>query len=36
MSEDDEELIICVILSGQNERDVMVSIGTEDRSAIGG
>ena len=35
VSEDGQELIICAILSGQIERDVTVSVSTEDGSAIG-
>ena len=31
-----QELSVCIILSGQIERDVVVSIGTEDGSAAGG
>ena len=31
-----QELSVCIILSGQIERDVAVSIGTEDGSAVGG
>ena len=35
VSEDGRELIICAILSGQIEREVAVSVSTEDGSAIG-
>ena len=35
VSEDDQDLMICVILSGQFEREVVVSICTEDGSALG-
>ena len=34
VSEGDQELIICTILSGQTEREVVISISTEDGSAI--
>ena len=35
VSEDGRELIICAILSGQIEREVAVSVSTEEGSAIG-
>ena len=35
VSEGDHNLMICVILSGQIEREVVVSVGTEDGSALG-
>ena len=35
VSEGDQDLMICVILSGQFEREVGVSVGTEDGSALG-
>ena len=31
-----QELSVCIVLSSQIERDVAVSIGTEDGSAVGG
>ena len=37
MSEDGhQEFSVCISLSGEIERDVAVSIGTEDGSAVGG
>ena len=35
MSEDNPDLMICVILSSQIEREVIVSVGTEDGLAGG-
>ena len=35
MNEGDQRLIVCVILSGEFEREVVVSVGTEDGSALG-
>ena len=35
MSEGDQDLMICVILSGQIEREVIVDVGTEDGLAGG-
>ena len=35
MSEGDRSLTICVILTSEFEREVVVSVGTEDGSALG-
>ena len=35
VNEGNQDLMICVFLSGEFEREVVVSIGTEDGSALG-
>ena len=35
MSEGDQSLMVCVVLSSEIEREVVVSVGTEDGSALG-